>query len=45
MKMRLELKNRSQINNMHRPRNKYIKYKMYFTIMVVICVKDTINPS
>ena len=43
MKMRLEMKNRSQIYNMNRPRPrhgpKYTKYKMCFSITMVTCIK------
>ena len=47
MKMRLKMKNRSQkydINRL-RPRrgHKYTKYKMYLSIMMVICVKQHLS--
>ena len=47
MKMRLKMKSRSQRYNINRPRprhgHKYTKYKMYLSIMIIICTKQHLS--
>ena len=42
--MRLKMKNRSQIDDINRPRSrhghKYTKYKMCLSMILVICIKQ-----
>ena len=44
MKIRLKMKNRSHRYDINRPRprhgQRYTKYKMYLSIMMVICIKQ-----
>ena len=46
-KTRLKIKNRSQIYDINRPRarheHKYTKYKMYASIITVICNKQHLS--
>ena len=47
MEMRLIMKNRSHRYAINRPRprhrHKYTKYKMYFSVMMVICNKQHLS--
>ena len=47
MKMRLKMKNRSHRYDIRKPRpshgHKYTKYKMYFSILMVICLKQHLS--
>ena len=47
IKTRLKMKNRSQMYDINRPRprhgHKYTKYKMYLSIMMVICIKQNLS--
>ena len=45
IKIRLEMKNRSQRYDINRPRSrvKYTKYKMCPNIMMLICIKKHLN--
>ena len=47
MKMRLNMKNRSNRYDINRPRrrhgHKYTKYKIYLDIMMVICIKQHLS--
>ena len=47
MKMRLTMKNRSHRYDINRPRprhgDKYGKYKMCFSIMIMICIKQNLS--
>ena len=47
IKPRLKMKNRSQIYDINRPRPrhgcKYTKYKIYLSIMIVICIKQHLS--
>ena len=47
MEMRLKMKNRTQRCDINRPRpthgHKYTKYKMCLSIMMVICIEESLS--
>ena len=47
MKMRLEIKNRSQKYDINRPTSRhghnYTKYKMCLSVMIILCIKQHLS--